>query len=106
VNGQIINYPRSKRGFLNGGKYRWNFPNNCPKAGVAFSKSFIKLLFAGFRTQRLFDERLGCEKSLLIGMLWVAPGKKPLPNLQNFKFSANPMLVTFSRYTLQMTSAA
>jgi hypothetical protein len=55
----------------------------------------------------LFDERLGCEKSLLIGMLWVAPaGEKPLPNLQNFKFSANPMLVTFSRYTLQMTWAA
>jgi hypothetical protein len=47
----------------------WNFPNNCPKAEVSFSKSLIQLLLAGLRPLRFFDEGLAGEKSWLMGVL-------------------------------------
>ena len=55
----------------------WNFPPNVTKAEVSFSKSFIQLLFAGFRTQRICDERLACEKSLAdMGVLGCSSGQE------------------------------
>ena len=67
---------QKKISFLNGGKYRRNFPDNCPKAEVPFSQISIQFYIAGLWSKNLFNGFLILQKPAMVGMLGIAPVRK------------------------------